>query len=263
MPARVVAIIQARLGSTRLPGKTLADIGGRPMLAHVVERVLATPGIDEVMIATTTRPADDPLVDWASRAGLAYARGSEEDVLDRFRTALSLHPADAVVRVTPDCPLLDPDVAGRVVATWRDAGGALDYVSNVHPPTFPDGLDTEVISRGALHAAWAEATDRADREHVTPFVWRQPDRFPAGRVEHSTDLSALRWTVDTPADLAFVRAVHERLAAAGRDRYGMAAVLAVLDRCPELAAINAGQTRNEGYARSVAASRTRSEEARR
>ena len=180
MPAHVVAIIQARLGSTRLPGKTLADIGGRPMLAHVVERVRATPGIDEVVIATTTRPADDPLVDWASRAGLACARGSEEDVLDRFRTALARHPADAIVRVTPDCPLLDPDVAGRVVATWRDAGGALDYVSNVHPPTFPDGLDTEVISRRALLAAWTEATDPADREHVTPFVWRQPVASPPG-----------------------------------------------------------------------------------
>jgi spore coat polysaccharide biosynthesis protein SpsF len=266
MPARVVAIIQARLGSTRLPGKTLADIGGRPLLEHVVERVLATPGVDDVVLATTASPSDEPLVAWARRFGLPAVRGSEEDVLDRFHDALSAYSADAVMRVTPDCPLLDPDVAAKVVATWRARTPALEYVSNVHPPTFPDGLDTEVVSRHALETAWKEATDPADREHVTPFVWRQPGRFPAATVEaegnRSRDLSRLRWTVDTAPDLAFVREVH-RLLPPGRRGYRMEEVLAVLDQHPELERINAGQARNEGYARSVAAARARAQGARR
>ena len=249
---RVVAVIQARLGSTRLPGKTLADLGGRPMLAHVVERAAAIPGVDAVVLATTAHPRDDRLAAWARDASLPCVRGSEDDVLDRFHHALERHPADAVVRVTPDCPFLDPEVSGRVVAAWRREAGALDYASNVHPPTFPDGLDTEVISRAALAAAWREARLPSDREHVTPFVWRQPRRFPQAAVRGDRDLSHLRWTVDTAADLDFAREVQARLAPTGRERFGMREVLALLAREPGLTELNAGQRRNEGYERSLA-----------
>jgi len=261
---RVFAVIQVRLGSTRLPGKALADIAGRPMLAHVVERAAAIPGVDGVVLATTTLARDDRLADWARTAGLPCVRGSEDDVLDRFHDVLARHPADAVVRVTPDCPLLDPEVSGRVVAEWRRRPHELDYASNVHPPTFPDGLDTEVVAREALERAWREARQPSDREHVTPFVWRQPDRFRLAGVCHADDLSALRWTVDTAADLDFARAVYAHLAPAGAPRggplFGMDAVLALLAARPELARLNAGQRRNEGYERSVAAEaeRTRS-----
>ena len=250
---RVLAVIQARLGSTRLPGKTLADLGGRPMLAHVVERAAAIPGVDGVVVATTANPRDDRLAEWARQAGLDCVRGSEDDVLDRFHDALARHPCDAVVRVTPDCPFLDPEVSGLVVDAWLSAEGAVDYASNVEPPTFPDGLDTEVISSAALSAAWREARLPSDREHVTPFVRRDPRRFAQAAVRHDPDLSRLRWTVDTPADLDFARAVVARLAPAGRERFGLREILALLEREPDLARLNAGQRRNEGYERSLAA----------
>ena len=237
---RVLAVIQARLGSTRLPGKTLADLGGRPMLAHVVERAAAISGVDGVVLATTVHPRDDRLAEWARDAALPCVRGSEDDVLDRFHDVLDRHPADAIVRVTPDCPFLDPDVSAEVVAAWRREPG-IDYASNVHPPTFPDGLDTEVIARGALIAAWREARLPSDREHVTPFVWRQPGRFRQALVRGDQDLSHLRWTVDTAADLDFARAVYARLAPSGHERFAMRQLLALFAREPGLAQPNAGQ----------------------
>jgi spore coat polysaccharide biosynthesis protein SpsF (cytidylyltransferase family) len=252
MAARVLAVIQARLGSTRLPGKTLADIAGRPMLAHVVERARAIPGVDEVVLATTEDPRDDDLARWAARAGLRCVRGSEEDVLDRFHLALGRFPADAAVRVTPDCPLLDPEVSGLVVAEWRRLQGRVEYVSNVDPPTFPDGLDTEIFTREALETAWREATLQSDREHVTPYLRRDQRRFRRANVEHDRDLSMLRWTVDTAPDLDFVRAVYSHLSPTGARTFGMNEVLALLAAHPELPALNAGQRRNQGYERSLA-----------
>lgn len=250
--SRVIAVIQARLGSTRLPGKTLAEIAGRPMLAHVVERARAIAGVDEVVLATTTNRQDDRLVEWATRARLPWVRGSEDDVLDRFHSALAEHPAAAVVRVTPDCPLLDPEVSGRVVAAWRGRQDTLDYASNVHPPTYPDGLDTEVIAREALETAWREATLPSDREHVTAFIWRQPTRFRLANVRNDQDLSGMRWTVDTAADLDFARTVYAHLDPDGTRRFGLGDALRLLRDHPELEGLNAGQPRNEGYRRALA-----------
>jgi len=253
MTPRVLAVVQARQGSSRLPGKALMEIAGRPMVAHVVERIAATPGVDEVVLATTVDAADDALADFARAAGVACVRGSVDDVLDRFRTAVRAHPADAVVRVTADCPLLDPAVSGQVVAEYRRRGGGLDYVSNVHPPTYPDGLDTEVFSRAALERAWREASpdSRRDREHVTPYLWeRRPERFRLANVRHGGDLSGLRWTVDDARDLAFVRAVYGALAPDGTRPFGMNDVLALLRSNPALVALNAGTRRNEGFERS-------------
>lgn len=250
MARRCVAVVQARLGSTRLPGKALVDIAGRPMLAHVIERARAIPGIDGVVIATTANPADDPLVDFARRAGLPSVRGSELDVLDRFHVAVTAHPADVIVRVTPDCPLLDPGVSGLVLAEYLRGAGRVHYASNVHPPTYPDGLDTEIISRDALERAWREARLPSDREHVTPYIWRHPDLFRLVNVATEPNHAHLRWTVDEPADLEFVRAVYARL---GRAFFGMDDVLALVRMDPDLAAINAGLTRNEGYLKSIRA----------
>ena len=254
MAERAVAIIQARLGSTRLPGKALADIAGRPMLAHVAERAVAIPGIAGVVLATTVSPADDPLVAFARRTGLGCVRGSEADVLSRFCLAARDTKAEAVVRITADCPLLDPSVSGRVLADYVARRPGVDYVSNVHPPTYPDGLDTEVFSVEALETAGREARLPSEREHVTPYLWSHPERFRLANVAHTEDLSAQRWTVDTEADLAFARAVFDALCPTGA-KAGITEVLQLVAERPELRALNAGIRRNEGFERSLAAER--------
>ena len=257
MPPRIVVIIQARLGSTRLPGKTLAEIAGSPMLAHVVERAVAIRGVTEAILATTTNPEDKAIATFARRAGIRCVRGSEEDVLDRFRFAAGECRADVIVRVTADCPLFDPAVCGLVLGEYLGRQGQIDYVSNVHPPTYPDGLDAEVFSREALEAAWREARLPSDREHVSPFIWRRPARFRLANVSNAEDLSVHRWTVDTEADLAFVRAVFDAYAARGQRPAGMRDVLTLLREHPEIQRLNAGQQRNGGLARSLAADQVR------
>jgi spore coat polysaccharide biosynthesis protein SpsF (cytidylyltransferase family) len=254
MAERAVVVIQARLGSTRLPGKALAEIAGRPMLAHVAERAAAIPGIAGVVIATTVSTVDEALVSFAKRAGVDCIRGSEADVLDRFCLAARASKAQAVVRVTADCPLLDAQVSGRVLAEYLRRRPGVDYVSNVHPPTYPDGLDTEVVSVEALEAAARETRLPSDREHVTPYVWRRTDRFRLANLAHDEDLSSQRWTVDTEADLAFVRAVYGALGPSA-PRAGMGEVLRVLAEHPELRDLNAGIRRNEGFERSLSAER--------
>jgi len=175
------------------------------MLAHVVERARAIPGTDGCLVATSTARADDAIGRWCHRHRVRCLRGSEADVLDRFRQVLDADPAVALVRITADCPLLDPEVSGLVVTAWRL--GVAAYASNVHPRTFPDGLDTEVIAREALLGSWRAATSPEDREHVTPFLWRRPARFPAAAVCSPVNLARLRWTVDTAGDLDRVRRV--------------------------------------------------------
>jgi spore coat polysaccharide biosynthesis protein SpsF len=249
----ITVVVQARLGSSRLPGKTLAEIVGRPMLAHVVERAKAIPGIDDLVLAIADGSTNEPIVDFARASGLRWERGSETDVLDRTYQTVRKFPTDAIVRISPDCPLLDPHVSGRVVAEYRRLEGSIDYVSNIRPqPTFPDGLDTEVFSTRALETAWREAGLPSHREHVTPFIWDQPQRFRRADIPNPKDLSSERWTVDTAADLEFVRAVYEALHTSGRI-FGMDDVLKLLESRPELRSLNAGQRRNEGFAKSLAA----------
>jgi spore coat polysaccharide biosynthesis protein SpsF (cytidylyltransferase family) len=246
-----VAIVQARLGSSRFPGKALLDIAGRPMVAHVVDRALAIDGVHGVVLATTVDPADDALADFARRHDIPCTRGSEDDVLDRFNQAVSEHSADVIVRVTADCPLLDPRVSGLVLAEYLCHAGDVDYVSNVHPPTYPDGLDTEVLSREALGRAWRDADRASDREHVTSYIWRNAGSFRIANVATEPSRAHMRWTVDEHADLEFVRAVYARLDAGSL--FGMDEILTLLSAEPELARINAGLDRNEGYARSLRA----------
>jgi glutamate-1-semialdehyde 2,1-aminomutase len=241
-----VAVIQARMGSTRLPGKVLEDVGGRPLLARVVERARRARRLDAVMVATTTAAADDAVAAWCAGAGVPCFRGSEEDVLDRYVGAAREADADVVVRLTADCPLLDPAVVDEVVAAYHSE--PCDYATNVLEPTYPDGLDTEVFSRAALERAAAEARLPSEREHVTPYIRNHPAQFRLRSVRGECDLSALRWTVDDPRDLELVRAVYARL---GDAEFGMSDVLALLDEQPELGAVNAGIERNEGYRRSV------------
>ncbi len=241
---RIVSVIQARMGSSRLPGKVLMTLYDRPVIEWVHERASRIPGIADVVVATTTARADDGLARWCERHGMTVFRGSEHDVLDRYIRCAREHDADAVVRITADCPLLDPGESGRVVASFLDTQ-ACDYASNVEPRTYPVGLDTEVISRDALEVSGREAEDPSDLEHVTSFVRRNPIRFPQASVTFEPDASKHRWTLDEIDDFTFLSAVAERLQL--RNFQGsMAEVLAILDAEPELQGLNAGVTGNRG-----------------
>jgi spore coat polysaccharide biosynthesis protein SpsF len=231
---KTVAIIQARMGSTRLPGKVAMDVGGKTMLARVVERVRETPGVNEVVVAIPDTAADDPIVEICRALDVQSQRGSEHDVLDRYLSAARDSGADAVVRVTSDCPLLDPQVSGSVVRRFQTARP--DYASNTLVRTFPRGLDTEILPMEILELAAREAVDDPDREHVTLFVWRQPARFRLLSVEVEGDHSHHRWTVDSPEDLELIRRIYGKLGDAG---FGYQEVLDVLTAHPEWAEINA------------------------
>jgi len=211
----VVAIIQARMTSTRLPGKVLADLAGAPMLARVAERVALTHRLDRIWIACTDREADLPLEECARRLGLPVFRGSESDVLGRYRGCAQAAAADVIVRVTADCPLLDPDVIDRVVDMLVTRN--VDYAANVLERSFPRGLDVEAFTYDALVRMDQLGTSAAAREHVTiPVRLEHPECFTALNVRSPTDDSDLRWTVDTPEDLAFARLIYRTLGLTGR-----------------------------------------------
>jgi spore coat polysaccharide biosynthesis protein SpsF len=249
---RPVAIIQARIGSTRLPGKILMPLRGHPMLWHVVQRVRATLSITEVVVATTTEERDEPVRAFCAAAGIACFSGSEQDVLDRFYQAAVRHQADPVVRITADCPLVDPGVIERVLTMY--ATGKFDHVGVAtgagaafqEQGRFPDGLDAECFSFAALERAWREATAASDREHVTPFIWRQPGRFRLGVLRPHADYSTLRWTVDTAADFQVAEQIYAALYAEHRV-FDMHDVLRYLQLHPELTAANQSSIGKEGY----------------
>lgn len=243
---RVVAIVQARMGSSRLPGKVLADLGGRPMLKTVIDRVSSAKRVDEVVVATTVGPADDALAATCMTWGVTCVRGSETDVLDRYVNAARAARADVVLRVTGDCPLIDPGIVDRAVDLFLT--NSVDYVSNKDPPTFPDGQDVEVVSRSALERAAREAVAPSDREHVTPYIRGRPDQFSRMNFEHVEDLSKMRWTVDDSADLEFVRGVVDRLGPMA----SFDSIVALLRAVPEIGRLNSGGLRDAGYLRSLA-----------
>ena len=209
----VVAIIQARMTSTRLPGKVLADVGGKPMLARVLERVRAAKSLDATVVATTTNAADDPVAALAESLGVTSYRGDEMDVLGRYVGAAHAADAGTVIRLTADCPMIDPGVIDQAVAMF--AQGHWQYVSNCMKRTYPDGLDTEVFSRALLEQVDASVSDAFLREHVTTYIRRVPGHpagdFKTGDLVFEADFSHLHWTVDLPKDLALVRQYFARL----------------------------------------------------
>jgi glutamate-1-semialdehyde 2,1-aminomutase/spore coat polysaccharide biosynthesis protein SpsF len=244
----MVAIIQARMGSTRLPGKVLAALGGRPVLRWVVDAAAAIPGCDRVIVATTSAPADDVVAAWCVASGVGYFRGDEDDVLSRFAGAAHAAKAEVVIRVTADCPLLDPEEAGKVLSAVMS--GEFDYASNNDPPTYPDGLDCEAFTRIALDDADRLARRPSEREHVTPYMRSPRSGLRIARIGcPAGDLGAERWTLDTPEDLEFLRSVVEDLPRGRPPR--LSEVLGVIDRRPELRHLNLGVARNEGLARSL------------
>jgi spore coat polysaccharide biosynthesis protein SpsF len=227
---KTLAIVQARMGSTRLPGKVLAEIAGKPMLARVVERTRRAKTLDQVVVATSSAPVDDRIAELCARSSIACFRGSEGDVLERYYEAAKHFGGEAIVRITADCPLIDPVVIDRVSdAYWS---GAYDYVTNTTPRTYPDGLDVEIFSFAALAQAHFHAREPVEREHVTPYLRAHPELFRAGNVRHTEDLGKLRWTVDYEEDMRFVKAVYERMSGV----FVMTDVLELLERCPELGA---------------------------
>jgi spore coat polysaccharide biosynthesis protein SpsF len=212
MSGTVTCIIQARMGSTRLPGKVLADLGGQPLLAFMLDRLkpLAVNHlIDHLVVATSTDPRDDPVAAAAEGLGVSVSRGPEADVLRRFAITLERFPADAVVRLTADCPLIDPRLVEDVVDAHRSTGA--DYTSNTLIRTYPDGLDVEVISAAAIDTADRRATAGNEREHVTPYIYRRPETFALRAVRSGMWLADERWTVDTAEDLDYLRGVVARL----------------------------------------------------
>jgi spore coat polysaccharide biosynthesis protein SpsF len=239
---KVVAVIQARMGSTRLPGKVLLPLDGRPLLERMIARVRQAATLDEIVIATTHLAVDESIRRLADVCGVRYVAGHPTDLVDRHLQAARDTEADAVVKIPSDCPLIDPAIIDEVVGFYRAQHPRFDFVSNLHPPTWPDGNDVEVMSREALETTWREATRPFQREHTTPFIWDQPDRFAIGNVVWSTglDVSAThRLTLDYPEDYALITAVY---AALHRDddapAFSVDAILRFLNANPEVRALN-------------------------
>ena len=247
MEGPTVAIVQARMGSSRLPGKSLAEIEGKPMLWHVVERVRRARRIDRVVVATSTQPADNAIAEMCRAHNIVCYRGSENDVLDRYYHAARAEKAARVVRITADCPLIDPDALDRVVD--RFARGDLDYASNAMVRTYPDGLDTEVFSFAALERAWHEASKASEREHVTPYL--RSEKFRTANVVSDSlyPCQHYRWTVDEAEDLEFVRGVYKALRE--KPEFGMKDVVELLRDKPELERLTSEVVTNQGYYKSL------------
>jgi len=232
----VVAIVQARMTSTRLPGKVLMPMAGRPMLSWQLERMRRARRLDRIVIATTTNATDDPIVAWCAALGCDVTRGSEADVLSRYAEAAQAFGAGTVVRLTSDCPLIDPQMIDEAVDRFGRSG--CDYLSNMLRPSFPYGLAVEVMTAAALREAQAEACDPQEREHVTPFIYWRPGRFVLESMAVEPDLSHHRWTVDTPQDFELVSHILENLYPR-LPGFGWRDVLTLLDEHPEWVKINA------------------------
>jgi spore coat polysaccharide biosynthesis protein SpsF len=231
---KIVAIIQARIGSTRLPGKALKDIHGRTMLARVVRRASRSALIDKVVVATTEKKADDAIVSECDLLGISCFRGSEDDVLDRYYRAAKTVSADTIVRITSDCPLIDSEIIDSVIQAYLD--NLPDYASNTIKSTYPRGMDVEVFSFNALEIAWSKALQDFEHVHVTPYIYQHPEQFRIFPVTGKGDWSRYRWTVDTKEDLALIRAIYAKI---NRDDFfSWGDVLELLNREPNLADVN-------------------------
>jgi spore coat polysaccharide biosynthesis protein SpsF len=258
MNQKVIAIIQGRMSSSRLPGKILADIAGQPMLQRVFLRTSRAATVTETIFATTSDPADDPVAEYCDFSGIPFRRGSLFDVLDRYYQTAKQAQADVVVRVTADCPVIDPGLIDDVVNTLLSTEDrSFDFVANRLPPpfdrTYPIGLDVEACTFQNLEKAWKEGTEAQHREHVMPYFYEgldlqtinrqlqtgtSPRGFKIALLHYLTDFGDYRWTVDTPEDLEFMRQVYSRFD--GRDDFTWQDVLELVHNEPELMKINAG-----------------------
>lgn len=245
---RIVAIIQARMAASRLPGKVLEELGHQPVLAWMIARPRRSELVDEVVIATTTDPSDDPVAAYCTEQGVAFVRGSMQDVLDRYYQAARQYKADVVVRLTADCPFIDPAMLDDNLRTFLNAGPKLDFAANRLPPpytrTIPIGLDAEYCWFEGLETIWKEAKEKHQREHVMPFFYEHPERFNIMHITHEPSLGHLRWTVDTPEDLALLRQIAAYFP--GRDDFSWLEVAELVRQHPELTEVNAA-VRHKDY----------------
>lgn len=246
---KVIAVLQARTSSSRLPNKVMLPILGKPMLAHQIERVVKSKKIDKLIVATSKESSDNVIEQLCGELGVACFRGNLDDVLDRFYQTTVHEGAEHIVRLTGDCPLADPNVIDSIIS--RHLSKNSDYTSNSLPPTFPDGLDVEVMTFNALKKAWENAVLLSEREHVTLYLRREDVGNKIDNYENDFDLSDLRWTVDEPEDFKFVSKIYSELYQKNNN-FGLQDVLLLLKKQPELNLINSGFTRNEGLVKSLA-----------
>lgn len=246
----ILAILQARMSSSRLPGKVLKELCGKPMLVHQIARLTRAKSIDRILIATSTDASDDKVDEVGRKIGVSVFRGNLSDVLDRYYQAAKLFSeVKHVVRVTGDCPLLDSQVLDDVVA--MHLSGDYDYTSNTLAPTFPDGLDVEVMKIDVLRKAWEKASSQTEREHVSYYIYNHPEQFRLGSFKGKVDYSSLRWTVDEAEDFAFIEAVYTQLYPRYGNDFSWKRVLQLLKEMPELVKINQGFMRNAGLIKSL------------
>ncbi|SFL45207.1 cytidylyltransferase domain-containing protein [Pelosinus propionicus] len=231
---KIVIIIQARMTSTRLPGKVLKTVLGKPLLEYQIERLRRIKSADEIVIATTTNDTDQPIVDFCNRLELSHFRGSEEDVLARYHGAAEKYNVDVVVRITSDCPLIDPTVCEKAINYFIENQDKYDYV---RLEQYPRGLDAEVFSFKVLDECFRDATDKPDREHVTPFIYRNPERYRVKCINCEKDYSHHRWTVDAPEDFELVRRIIEGLYPV-KKMFDFVDVLDVFEKNPDWYYIN-------------------------
>ena len=226
------------MGSTRLPGKVMKKLIDKPVLHHVVDRLKTCKQIDSILVATTLKKEDAEILNLCEKIRIPCFRGSENDVLDRYYQAARSVKATTIIRITSDCPLLDPILVDNMVEIFMAEQNSLDYLSNTLERTFPRGLDTEIFSMSALAKAWSHASSAAEREHVTPYIYRHPEMFRLRNHKNSIDLSSYRWTLDTPEDWRFIKEVYTRLY--DREKIFLTDdIIDLLKEEPEIAAANA------------------------
>lgn len=235
---RIEAFVQARMGSTRLPGKVLKKVLNKPLLDFLVERLKQSKQIDGIVILTSQKPEDDVIASFCQERKVPCFRGSEEDVLDRYYQAALERRPDAIVRITADCPLIDPDVVDQVIREFRQNYLDVDYVTNGLERTFPRGLDVEVFSFKALEQAFKNARRPEEREHVTVYIYRHPEQFRLKNITYTTSLGHHRWTVDTPEDFTLVRLILEHLYP-DKPQFRLKDILTLLAQHPDWVQINA------------------------
>jgi spore coat polysaccharide biosynthesis protein SpsF len=247
----IYAIIQARMGSTRLPGKVMLDLCGSPVIEHVINRLNKSNLIDEIIIATSTDSNNQPLIDFCINKGVSFFVGSEDDVLDRYyQTAIdnNVEDEDILIRITSDCPLIDPFVVDKVIQEHISSDN--DYTTNVLDCTYPDGLDCEVFNFSTLKDTWLNANLSSQREHVTLYIRDNPDKFKLGNVKNDVDLSDFRWTLDEKEDFVFIEEVYNNLFDKN-SFFTMEDIVELLNEKPELLKINSKFDRNEGLIKSL------------
>lgn len=252
---RVVALIQCRMGSTRLPQKVMMDLNGKPVIGKIFDRLKACKTVDEIVICTADTQQNQVIVDYAVANGLPVFAGSENDLVDRIYQMATKFRADVVIRVTADCPLVDPELVDRLVGEYV-ADPSLEYITNILPPTFPDGLDLDVVSKKAIQKVWDRSRgDAFKSEWFNHDLRNNPDVYKTLKITNDVDLSQMRWTVDYPEDMDLIREIFTRLSPNG-ETFGMNDILKLLNEHPELGEINAKYVRDAAYYAAIEAAKT-------